>query len=90
MRTSFPRSLVRPGATRSINMPGSFARIVITGTGCQNLPAGTVVRVCFSGRVDDLRTVASTVSQDAPSDRENGAARGLLKSVLLSKSLRFR
>ena len=43
MRTSFPLSLVRPGATRSINMPGSFARIVITGTGCQNLLAGTVV-----------------------------------------------
>ena len=87
VRNNSRLSLVRPGAIRSIKISGSFTLIGITGTGCQNPQAGTVVRVCFFGRVDDLRTVASTASQDAPSDRGNETVRGLLKTrVALGKS----
>lgn len=47
MHTNFLLCLVRPGAIHSIKKLGSFVGIGITGTGCQNPQAGTVVRVCF-------------------------------------------
>lgn len=77
--------LVRPVATRSINLPGSFARIGITGTGCQNPQAGTVVRVCFSRQVDDLRTVAFTTSWETSSELEEQGHAGCWFRVLLIK-----
>ena len=63
-------------------MSGSFARIDITVTGCQNPLVGTVVRVCFPERVDDLSIVALTELQDGPLDRGNETARGLLERHL--------
>ena len=62
MHTNFLLRLVRPGVIHSIKKFGSFVGIGITGTGCQNPQAGTVVRVCFSGRVDDC--------QNTDADRE--------------------
>lgn len=63
-------------------MLGSFVGIVTTGTGCQNPQAGTVVRVCFSRQVDDLKAVALTARRRCRRFGEGGWHAGCSCCVL--------